>query len=403
MIVDDSPTARRFLSDCLARAEGVQVVGAAPDPFIAQAWLAEMNPHVLTLDVEMPRMDGLTFLQRLMEANPLPVVVISSITARGSEAAMRALELGAVEVLCKPGPGVSPADFSATLARAINIAACARPRRGSALGTAPGPSAQQPTPAHGQRIHAPTHGATHAPTHDHPGSHHGPTGAATPATTLHVASTSTTPPLPGGRPASNRMAKSVAAIDRRILAIGASTGGTEAIRLVLERLRAGPGIVIVQHLPPVFTASFAKRLDETCGIRVAEARGGEEIVPGTAWVAPGGHHLTIRRVGGRYLTELSDGPAEHYQRPAVDVCFRSVAEHAGRHAVGVLLTGMGSDGASGLLAMRNAGARTFAQDQASSVVWGMPRAALECGGAEQECPLGDLAERIATTFSGIPA
>jgi two-component system chemotaxis response regulator CheB len=383
MVVDDSPTARRFLGDCLARAEGVQVVGAAPDPFVAKAWLAELNPHVLTLDVEMPRMDGLTFLQHLMETSPLPVVVISSITARGSEAAMRALELGAVEVLCKPGPGVSPADFSATLVRAINIAACSRPRRLPASLPAPGEHGQRPGHDHG-----------------HPGSHHGPAGH--PGSGHHP----TTPGLPGGRPASNRIARpgATATIDRRILAIGASTGGTEAIRLVLARMRAdAPGTVIVQHLPPVFTASFAKRLDETCPIRVAEAHGNEEILPGTAWVAPGGRHLLVRKAGGRYFTELGDGPPEHYQRPAVDVCFRSVAEAAGRHAVGVVLTGMGADGASGLLAMRNAGARTFAQDQASSVVWGMPRAALENGGAEQECPLGELAERITQTFSGIPA
>jgi two-component system chemotaxis response regulator CheB len=387
LVVDDSATARRFLSDCLSRVEGVQVVGAAPDPLVAAAWMTEMNPHVLTLDVEMPRMDGLTFLAQLMETNPLPVVVISSITARGSEAAMRALELGAVEVLCKPGAGVSPADFSAALARSIHIAACSRPRRIAG-------AAGQPTPVHGHRT---TASAVHTPAHGNPftahtpPSHHGPPGLSAP-TPARPPPVRVAPAPPGG------------IADRRLLAIGASTGGTEAIRLVLSRLRADyPGILIVQHLPPVFTASFAKRLDETCNVRVAEAHGGEDVLPGTAWVAPGGRHLLVRRIGGRYVTELGDGPHEHYQRPAVDVLFRSVAEAAGRHAVGVLLTGMGSDGASGMLAMRQAGARTFAQDQASSVVWGMPRAALELGAAEVESPLGEIAERVTTALSGMPA
>ncbi len=347
LIVDDSPTVRRLLTDTLSQAADVEVVGTAPDPYVARERIVELKPDVITLDIEMPRMDGLTFLARLMEHHPIPVVVLSSLTVRGSEQALRALELGAVEVLCKPGSAHSVQDLGPDLLRCVRAAVGARPRSGIS-----------PPPSTKARVKAP----------------------------------------PAPRPASQRSGP----IASQLLAIGASTGGTEAIRVLLEQLPGdSPATVIVQHLPPLFTASFAKRLNELCAMRVAEAAGGEDLRPGYAYVAPGGHHLEVVRSGDRMRLKLSDAPAEHYQRPAVDVTFRSVAAVAGRSAVGVLLTGMGHDGAAGLLAMRSAGARTIAQDEATSVVYGMPKAAMACGGAERELPLQRIADEVVTDFQGM--
>ncbi|MCS6971056.1 MAG: chemotaxis response regulator protein-glutamate methylesterase [Planctomycetota bacterium] len=334
LVVDDSATVRRVLSEALAAQQGIAVVGTAPDPYVARDRIAELKPDVLTLDIEMPRMDGLSFLAKLMQHYPLPVVVLSSLTPAGSELAMRAYELGAVEVLCKPSTAWSVDEAMPALVRALHRAAAARilPRR-------PVPAAELPP--------------------------------------LRLSTTN------------------------RVLAIGASTGGTEALRALFARLPADtPGTVVVQHMPAQFTAAFAERLSSVGKMRVAEAQGGEELLPGLAFVAPGGRHLVVERSGARYLTALRDGPPVHFQKPAVDVLFYSVARAAGANAVGVLLTGMGADGAAGLKAMREAGAHTIAQDEASSVVFGMPKAAIELGAAVEVAHLDQVPERIVRAFQG---
>jgi two-component system, chemotaxis family, protein-glutamate methylesterase/glutaminase len=348
LIVDDSPTVQRLLCELLSHSGDIEVVGTAPDPYVARERIVELQPDVITLDIEMPRMDGLTFLARLMEYLPIPVVVLSSLTVRGSEQALRALELGAVEVLCKPGSAHSVKDLGPELLRSLRAAAAAR-----------------------RRLIKP------------------PTTSTTPSNGMHV--------KPPPAPLTAHLRSGIAA--GQILAIGASTGGTEAIRTVLERMPAGsPATVIVQHLPPMFTASFARRLNEVCALRVAEACGGEDLRPGYAYVAPGGRHLTVVRNGNRFGLHLDETPPEHFQRPAVDVLFRSVAATVGRSAVGVLLTGMGQDGAAGLLAMRTAGAHTIAQDEPTCVVHGMPKAAVACGAVEREVPLPRIADTVQTLF-----
>jgi two-component system chemotaxis response regulator CheB len=335
LVVDDSATVRRVLGEGLAAFAGIDVVGVAPDPYVARDKLATLRPDVLTLDVEMPRMDGLSFLAKLMQHHPLPVVVLSSLTTQGSQEAMRAYELGAVEVLCKPNSAYSIGEAMPALARAIRAAAAARN-----LGPRSAPAAVTSKPAPALR-------------------------------TTH-----------------------------RILALGASTGGTEALRDVLAKLPGDtPGTVIVQHMPQMFTAAFAKRLNETSHLRVSEAQGGEELLPGLAFLAPGGKHLVVERSGARYLTALRDGPQVHFQKPAVDVLFHSVARCAGANAVGVILTGMGADGADGLLAMRTAGAHTLGQDEASCVVYGMPKAAFEAGAVAEVAGLSDIPARITRALS----
>jgi len=339
LVIDDSATIRRVFTEALQLTDDIEVVGTAPDAFLGLEAILALNPDVITLDIEMPHMDGLTFLTRLMQSRPMPVVVISSVSARGSNAAMRALELGAVDVLCKPSSAQEARAFPAVLARSIQVAAAAR------LHATPGAAAA--------RIGA-----------------------------LRRATAS----APSGS----------------VFAIGASTGGTEAIRQVLTAWPGeGPPIVIVQHLPPQFTKPFAERLNEVTSVRVAEAVGGEELLPGTAWVAPGGRHMAVVRHAGQCYLHLSNEPPEHFQRPAVDVLFRSVAKAIGRRAVGAVLTGMGQDGVGGLLAMRQAGARTFAQDQDTSVIFGMPRVALERGAAERACPLHEISTTVLAAFAAM--
>ncbi len=336
LVIDDSALVRRLLCEALARMPDVEVVGTAQDPYVARERIVELEPDVLTLDIEMPRMDGLSFLDKLMQHHPLPVVVISSLTPRGSEMAMRAYELGATEVLCKPTSSYDVADLGPALGRAVQAAAASRPRKRS--------------PA--------------SPTRS-------------PLSPLKLERTT-----------------------MKVLAIGASTGGTEAIRAVVERLPADtPGTIIVQHMPPLFTASFAKRLDGLGAMRVAEAAGGEVLNPGFAYVAPGGHHLVVQRSGATYILVVRDGPPVHFQRPAVDVTFLSVANAAGANAVGVILTGMGTDGASGLAAMRKAGAHTIGQDEASCVVYGMPKAAFDAGAVAEVLPLDSIADGIVRSFA----
>lgn len=330
LVVDDSAVVRRVLSDALSTAPGIEVVGTAVDPYAAREKIAALRPDVLTLDIEMPRMDGLTFLEKLMAAHPLPVVVVSSLTPTSSAMALRALDLGAVGVVCKPGSQFSIADVSRDVVQQVRAAAVARVR------------------APGER--------------------------------------------PPRRPVQVAEMPRTMLTTRKILAIGASTGGPRAIEDVLTALPpAGPGTVIVQHMPVQFTAEFAKRLNGLCGMRVAEAVDGEEVLDGKALIAPGGRHMLLQRVGATYVVRLKDLPAVNHHRPSVDVMMHSVAKAAGANAVGVILTGMGNDGAKGLLAMREAGAHTIAQDEETSIVYGMPKEAAAVGGAVEVLPLEKIA------------
>jgi len=342
LIIDDSALMRSMLTQIIGGAADLQVVGAAPDPIVAREMIKALNPDVLTLDVEMPRMNGLEFLDRLMRLRPMPVVMISSLTKRGSEVTMQALELGAVDFIAKPR-----AESAGLLeAYAEDIREKIRAARGAQLMTVPRAK---------------------------PG----------------LAAAVTAAPRVIGAPLSRR------ALDETLIAIGASTGGTEAIKAVLAGLpQEVPGIVIVQHMPESFTASFAARLDSLSRVTVIEAKGGERIQPGHAYLAPGHSHLLVRRSGGSYFTELSQADPVNRHRPAVDVLFRSVAQHARRNAVGVILTGMGKDGAQGMLDMHEAGAWNIGQDQESCVVYGMPREAALVGALDEVAPLTQVAERV---------
>jgi two-component system chemotaxis response regulator CheB len=340
LIVDDSAIVRKILSEALSGESDMEVVGTAPDPYVARDKILALHPDVLTLDIEMPRMDGLTFLKKLMHFHPLPAVVISSLAQPSCRAAVQALEFGAMEVLAKPGGPYSVGELSQSLAAKIRAAASARVRR-----TASTPS---PSAAGAAKVAPPLAAFVQA---------RSPTGT--------------------------------------VFAIGASTGGTEAIANVLTRLpQSSPGIVITQHIPPVFSRAFANRLNEICALEVKEAEDGDIVRPGLALIAPGDYHMLLRNTGGGYSVTVKTGPRVCYQRPSVDVLFSSVAEAAGKLAVGVLLTGMGSDGAKGLLHMRRAGARTIAQDEATCVVYGMPREAVELGAAAQVLPLHSVAQAM---------
>ena len=333
LVVDDSAVVRQVLSAELSKAKDIEIVGTAIDPYIARDKIVSLRPDVLTLDLEMPRMDGLTFLGKLMKYYPLPVIVVSSLTPAGSEAALRALELGAVDVVSKPGSAYSVAEITSMLVDRIRAAAGARCRPPAARPAA----SEVPAKAVRQLVH-----------------------------TSH-----------------------------RILAIGASTGGTQAILQILTALPANiPGTAIVQHMPERFTTAFAGRLNDLCAMEVREAQDGDMLVPGVALLAPGNHHMIILRRGAWYFAQVKSGPPVFHQRPSVDVLFHSVARHAGPNAVGVILTGMGADGAKGLLAMKQAGARTLAQDESSCVVFGMPREAIRTGGVEQVVPLNRMPGRI---------
>ncbi|MHB1673428.1 MAG: protein-glutamate methylesterase/protein-glutamine glutaminase [Acidobacteriaceae bacterium] len=330
LIVDDSAIVRKVLTDALSGEADIEVVGTAPDPFIARDKILSLQPDVLTLDIEMPRMDGVTFLKKLMRHHPMPVVVISSLGIASSRAALDALEAGAIDVLAKPGGPQSVGDLRLSLASKIRTAKVAR-----------------------LRVPAPK--------------------AAAPATPTVRA------PLGQPFPAS------------AVIAIGASTGGTEAIQKVLIELPENcPGILITQHIPAVFSRSFANRLNELCAIRVREAEDGDKVEPGLALVAPGNFHMLLQRAPTGYRVEIKDGPMVCYQRPAVDILFHSVARAAGSNATGALLTGMGSDGAHGMLAMKKAGARTIAQDEASCVVFGMPKEAIRLGAVDRVLPLSAI-------------
>jgi two-component system chemotaxis response regulator CheB len=358
LIVDDSAIVRKILSEALSEEPDIEIVGTAPDPYVARDKILSLEPDVLTLDIEMPRMDGLTFLRKLMQFHPLPVVVISSLAQPSCRIAVQALETGAVEVLAKPGGPYSVGELRHGLAEKVRAAAAARVRR----------------PAHEQKPAVSGAGRAQAASSQAPATH-GPGSAA------HTACPAAVP--------------CVAIAPDILVAIGASTGGTEAIAAVLSRLPAStPGILIAQHIPPEFSRAFANRLNETCAMQVKEAEDGDTLRPGVAMVAPGDFHLVARKAGGRTFVNVKTGPRVCYQRPSVDVLFHSVAETAGPKAVGVLLTGMGNDGAQGLLRMRQAGARTIAQDEASCVVFGMPREAIALGAAEQVVSLASVADAL---------
>jgi two-component system chemotaxis response regulator CheB len=321
LVVDDSALVRRVLGEELARDSEIQVVGTAPDPYVARDKIVELAPDILTLDIEMPRMDGLSFLRKLMKFHPMPVIVVSSLTSKGGEMAMEALELGAVDVMCKPGAAYSVGEMSQELVKRIKVAA----RR------------------------------------------------------------KFTQPIV--RDYSSERASSSVALTKttlKIVAIGASTGGTEALKDVLLRYPPNaPATVIVQHMPEKFTKAFADRLNTICAVEVREARDGDTLRPGLVLIAPGNQHMLLNRVGGVYSVQVKDGPRVHHQRPAVDVLFKSVAKFAGKNAIGVILTGMGADGAEGMLEMHTAGAYTIAQDEASCVVFGMPKEAISAGGVDK--------------------
>ena len=345
LIVDDSAIVRKLLTDALASEPDLEVVGTAPDPYVARDKILRLRPDVLTLDIEMPRMDGLTFLQKLMRFHPLPVVVVSSIAQSSSRAAMEALECGAVDVLAKPGGPYSIGELKHDLPAKIRAAAGARISAGrTRIGDAD-------TRIEKDFCEQPSRLA----------------------------------PVPSACP--NRA---------EVIAIGASTGGTEAIRAVLAEMpESSPGIVVVQHIPAVFSRAFANRLNDVCRVEVKEAADGDLVTAGLALIAPGNFHMKLeRRAGGGYGVVVEDGPRVCYQRPSVDVLFRSVAEAAGADAIGVILTGMGADGAEGLLRMKQAGARTIAQDESSSVVFGMPREAVRLGAVDRVLPLERIAAEL---------
>ena len=344
LVIDDSALVRQILVEILRSAPDMEVVGTAGDPFVARERIKETNPDVLTLDVEMPRMDGLTFLANLMRLRPMPVVMVSSLTERGAETTLKALELGAVDFVSKPKVDVAGtlADFSEEILAKIRTAAGARVM------------------------------ARVAPVNTPPLRHSA--DAILPAES-----------------ATRKMLRTT----ERIVAVGASTGGTEAIREFLTGLPAdSPAVLIAQHIPAAFSAPFTRRMDSLCALRVCEPHDGQPIMPGHVYIAPGGKHLLVERDGARYRCRLNEGPPVNRHCPSVDVLFRSVAQKVGPNAVGVILTGMGDDGARGLKEMRDAGAATIAQDESSSVVWGMPGAAVKLGAAGEILPLNKIAGAV---------
>ncbi len=336
LVVDDSAIVRKILVAKLNQCPGIDVVGSAPDPYVARDKIVSLQPHVLTLDVEMPRMDGITFLRKLMIHHPMPVIVLSSLTPKGSKTAVEALSVGAVEVISKPGPAYSVAEAVEDLAEKIKMASKVRLSKKSTC----------PKDAPVKRLHM--------------------------LETTH-----------------------------KLLAIGASTGGVKALGTVLTAFPANaPGTMVVQHMPANFTASFATRLNQECAVSVKEARDRDSVIPGQVLIAPGGYHMRLERSGANYYVSVKQGPRVCRQMPSVEVLFDSVAKHAGSNAVGAILTGMGDDGANGMLNMRKHGAHTIAQDEASSVVFGMPKAAIDVGAAEKVMPLSGIAQTLLSFAHG---
>jgi two-component system chemotaxis response regulator CheB len=332
LIVDDSAIVRKVFSEELSKYPDIEIIGTAPDPFVARDKIVALQPDVITLDIEMPRMDGLTFLRKLMKYYPLPTIIVSSLTPKGGKLTLEAMEIGAVDVIAKPGGSYTVGNMSAQLVEKIRAASFAKIVKKD---------------------------------------------------------------LVGGHEPDQTPLKALAQTSYKVIAIGASTGGTEALKKVLTKLPANaPGIVIVQHMPANFTAAFADRLDSLCQITVKEAGDNDSVVPGLALIAPGNFHMILRRSGARYYVEVKTGPMVHHQRPAVDILFKSAAKYAGANAIGVILTGMGADGAEGLLEMKIAGADTIAQDENSCVVFGMPKEAIKMGAADKVLPLDQIAPEM---------
>ncbi len=349
LVVDDSAVVRETLTAILAADPQIEVIGAAADPLIAADKMRRQRPDVITLDIEMPRMDGLTFLQQLMSRDPVPVVVCSSLTEQGAETTLRALQYGAVEIVTKPKLGTRQflQESQVLICDAVKAAARARVRQ------------------------------------------------------LAPSRTDIEPKLSADAVLARTRPGEVIRTTEKVVAVGASTGGTEALRIFLEALpHDAPGVVIVQHMPEHFTAAFARRLDGLCRVAVKEAASGDSVIPGRALIAPGNRHLLLKRSGARYYVEIKDGPLVGRHRPSVDVLFRSAARYAGRNTIGVLMTGMGDDGAKGLLELKQAGAATFAQDEASSVVFGMPKEAIRLGAVDRVLPLDELAPAVLRAYRG---
>ena len=352
MVVDDSAVVRQVVSKTLESDPGIEVIGAASDPIFAYQKMQAHWPDVIVLDIEMPRMDGLTFLKKLMAERPTPVVICSSLTDKGSETAIQALQAGAVSIVTKPTAQLKQFlnDASVELAGAVKSAARAKLNRL----ISPAPLAKVSPKLTADAILA--------------------------------------------APNNHAMAQTT----ERIIAIGTSTGGTQALELVLTDLpRIVPGIVIVQHMPEKFTASFAQRLDSLCEIEVKEAENGDRVMPGRALIAPGGRHMLVKRSGAQYVVEIVDGPLVSRHKPSVDVLFRSVAKSAGQNAVGIIMTGMGDDGARGLKEMLDTGAHTIAQDEDSCVVFGMPKEAIKLGAVQETLSLKDIPGTIAAIGRGM--
>ncbi len=344
LIIDDSALIRSLLTEIIGKQPDLEVIGAAPDPLVAREMIRALNPDVLTLDVEMPRMDGLDFLEKLMRLRPMPVVMVSTLTERGADVTMRALELGAIDFVAKPKLGIASGmqDLGAEICDKIRVASKARLHRHVA-----GPAA------------------------------HGTADKAAPERYSRMST-------------------------EKLIAIGASTGGTEAIREVLVRLPPDcPGVLITQHMPAGFTRSFATRMNSLCRITVSEAVDGERVLPGHAYIAPGDLHMRLAKSGSNYIIALDSTDPVNRHRPSVEVLFRSVATIAGRNALGVMLTGMGRDGAAAMVDMRKAGSFNIAQDEATCVVFGMPREAIALGAANEVLPVTEIADRLMQELAGV--
>lgn len=344
LIVDDSALVRQALTSIFETDKDIEVIGVASDPYVAVQKLKKVKPDVITLDIEMPRMDGITFLQKLMSQHPIPVVVISTLTEKGTDTALRALELGAVEILAKPKLDTEKALKESTIQLCDIVKASAKVKA--------------------KKI-------------------------------KKLIELKTTPKLTADAVLGKNVGKSMLKTTDKVLVVGASTGGTEAIKVFLQGLPIDcPGVVIVQHMPEMFTKQFAKRLDQECQISVKEAENGDRVLRGHVLIAPGSHHMLLKRSGARYYVEIKDGPLVSRHKPSVDVLFRSAARYAGKNAVGVILTGMGDDGAKGLLEMKESGAFTIAQNEETCVVYGMPREAVALGGAMKVVALDKVASTI---------
>ena len=363
LIVDDSALIRKMLGSILSNAPGIEVVGSASDPYVAREKIKKLKPDMITLDVEMPKMDGVTFLRNLMRLHPMPVLMVSSLTEHGADITLQALEAGAVDFVTKPKVDLANTfeSYGAEIVEKVRVVARANVKQIITRSSS--------APAHVLGTAGPSEGDI--------------SGQGVPKkfnTDVVLAKSS-----------GNRHFQTT----DKVIAIGASTGGTEAIRVVLETLPPGtPGVVIVQHIPAAFSKPFAERMNNSSAMKVMHAEDGQQIIPGHVYIAPGDQHLMVVRDGARYICRLNDGELVNRHKPSVDVLFRSMAENVGPNGIAVMLTGMGGDGAAGMKEMLDVGAKTIAQDERSSVVWGMPGEAVKAGAVEQVLPLGDVAEAV---------